>query len=269
MKKIILGSFLAMMILATGCSKTDTRLITNKKVFAMKDIIGDDNGNGNYEYPTSKMIKKGDLDIKEFEILENKENYIFKITIKNRVTNLDDNFRNWDNQMFDIYIQYADGFHNQAIAGRNVKFSQKWDKVVLIAPERVNRLYRSIYKENREISDDKTEYDNLTQDVIIPQEQYAKKRVFTAVLPKKAIRYNKIKKVALLSLGFTREFVEGNSYNRVVNRYRSQESFGGGTNYLGDSNVIDLLGDNSTLKNFKSFEGITEFATIDMIDITK
>ena len=58
-----------------------------------------------------------------------------------------------------------------------------------------------------------------------------------------------------------------NSIIRDVNEYNSKWGFGGGTDYIGDPNVIDILGDNSNLGNYTSEPGATVYPFIDLIKV--
>ncbi len=75
--------------------------------------------------------------------------------------------------------------------------------------------------------------------------------------------------VQVFSLGFDLNADEDNTYNMTVEKFTGQFNFGGGSNYNGNPNVIDILGSNKILEDYLSEEGYEIYPTVDFIEIKK
>lgn len=253
------------------CLIAFTTVVSANSLYTFKDLAGDDTGPGKYAYPKNKVFIKKGFDLIEFTIGEDGEDYMFSFKMAVPFKN-DPSWKNingWDIQMFDIYLKFDKGTHKHTIAGRNVKIRDGWDKAVIVSPEENKKmLEREILPKNTDVFDDETESENLIKDIIQPYSYQIDGNLLCVRVKKSELRdLNKLKGVQVLvssAEGFpSKQF----SYIRNVNEQNSEWRFGGGTDYDGDSNVIDILGNNEKLKNYKSSEEEMIFPWIDMIDV--
>src|SRR5512138_1953736 len=55
------------------------------KGFKLSDPVGDDNGPGNYTYPTDAVYKPGSFDITEFEVAQSGDQVEFRVSVRARI----------------------------------------------------------------------------------------------------------------------------------------------------------------------------------------
>ncbi|OQY08032.1 MAG: hypothetical protein B6I28_05195 [Fusobacteriia bacterium 4572_132] len=270
-KMLLISTLVAGLLLAGGCGKTSgTKDGGAKKVsgviFAQTDIQGDDNGPGTYVYPTDKVFVPGVFDLTGVTIKDGGSTYDIDITIATDFKNDWTNAGGWDVQMFDVYLNLGTGNHKQTIAGRHVKIEEGWDKAILIGPDKPTRMQKEIDDKNIDVADDISDFETLVDDILLPDEIQTMGNTIS-------IKISKEKLGDLSTLQGTQVFLVGSegyptktdTYNRVVNEYAAQWRIGGGSDYLGDPNVMDILGDNSKLGAYKSDEGVSEYPTVNMI----
>ncbi len=263
-------SIIGLLLFASACSNVDNANYKQKALFYTEDSLGDDSGPGAYTYPTDKIYLEGAFDIREFAIYEGEDYYEFFIRINRDFKNDKDYFGGWDVQMFDVYLQFDQGKHTMAVNGRNVKFSDKWNKAVVIAPERKTRVQREIYKKNTEVSDYVSDYEDIASDVIVPDTYIVDFDTLSARISKEKLEgLEDLRGVQVFSLGFDLNADEDNTYNMTVEKFTGQFNFGGGSNYNGNPNVIDILGSNKILEDYLSEEGYEIYPTVDFIEIKK
>lgn len=256
------------LILGSACTNMENSEINKKALFYMEDVKNDDNGGGTYTYPTDKKYMEGSFDITEFTLYETEDYYEFYIKINSDFTNYEGNFEKWDTQMFDIYLKFDEGKHNMAVSGRNVKFTEKWDKAIVIAPIRTHDLRRVIYDKNGEVSDYVSNYEDLSRDILVPDTYVVDYNAITAKISKNKIGdLGNLIGIQVFSLGFDKDAKKKNTFNMLVENYTGQNNFGGGTNFDGNPNVIDILGSNEKLADYISEEGYEIYPTIDFIKV--
>ncbi len=71
--------------------------------------------------------------------------------------------------------------------------------------------------------------------------------------------------VQVFVLGADGYAMQDHVYNRLVLKNADTWRFGGGTDYHGNPNVIDILGDNQALINYRSEQDIRVFSSVDLI----
>lgn len=240
-------------------------------IFKMMDVTGDDNGTGTYTYPKNSVFLPGSFDIIDFEINEEIDAYTFsfKIPVYFKNDPVWKNVNGWDVQMFDVYLNFGKGEHKQTVAGRNIKIKQGWDKAIVVAPEDNKIMWkREIEEKNAAVFDDNSEEEDLSYDILLPSGYYIDRNELEVKIDKKELPDMKNLKSVQVFLSGSEGFPsKDNSYIRVVNEQNSEWRFGGGSDYVGDPNVIDILGDNKKLKNYKSTDEESIFTVIDMIEV--
>lgn len=232
---------------------------------SIEDKSGDDNGPGTYTYPTDKVFVPGCFDLTKFQIVDNGSAYEFKFTIATDFKNEWKNAAGWDVQMFDVYMNLGTGKHKQTLSGRHVKIAEGWDVGLIVGPDKESRMRTEMETKNSEVADDVSASENLVPDMLLPTEISTSGNTLTAKVAKNKIDLSKLNGIQVFLCGSEGYPTKSDTYNRVVNEYSAQWRLGGGNDYEGDPNVIDLLGDNSALKNYKSEEGVAEFATVNLV----
>jgi carbohydrate-binding DOMON domain-containing protein len=286
MKKfLLLSTLVAGLLVAGGCGAEKTASTVTKAesssvattssasssgtvIFEMADKVGDDNGPGVYTYPTDRVFKPGSFDLTNFKLTDAGSTYDFEFTIPIDFKNDWKNAGGWDVQMFDVYMNLGTGTHEVTVSGRNVKIAEKWDVALVVGPAKGDRMRKEIDDKNTDVADDVSDFEDIADNVYIPDAIAIAGNKLTAKIDKAKIgdlsKMTGIQVFVLSSEGYPTKI---DTYNRVVNEFSAQWRFGGGSDYDGDPNVIDILGDNDALGNYKSDEGVAEFATVNLIPV--
>ena len=120
------------------------------------DPTGDDNGPGEYVYPTDAVYTKGSFDITKFclKAKGNKANVDVSVN-----SNLQDPWGmdvGFSVQMFFVYIDNAEGGRTKGLPGTNHMFleDQAWDKVIILSPQQLGVVKNEIEAKAAEWKDD-------------------------------------------------------------------------------------------------------------------
>ena len=273
MKKFLMVTTLvAGLLVAGGCGAaapagadtgaTEVKAAASGTIFEMADLTGDDNGPGTYTYPTDKVFVPGCFDLVDFKIVDAGSAYNFIFTVGADFKNDWKNAGGWDVQMFDVYLNLGEGRHNQTLAGRHVILEDGWDLALLVGSDKPTRMRKEIDDKNETVADDNTDEDDLTEDTFLPDSIAIEGNVLTASIAKAKIDASKLASLQVFMLGGEGFPTKGDTYNRVVNEYSAQWRLGGGSDYFGDPNVIDMLGDNSALAGYESDEGVEVYPSV-------
>lgn len=283
MKKLLMVSTLVAGLLLVGCGKTaapekaETATKTTataaaapaldgKVIFEKADLKGDDNGPGTYTYPTDRVFSAGAFDLTGFKILDAGSSYNFVFETAIDFKNDWKNAGGWDVQMFDIYMNLGTGKFKHTVSGRHVKVAEGWDIAMVVGPDKATRMSKEIADKNEDVFDDVTPTENIAKSVLIPDAVTVKGNMLIASIAKDKVgdlsKLNGVQAFVLGSEGYPNK---EDTYNRVVNEFSAQWRIGGGSDYFGDPNVMDIIGENKALGNYKSDEGVSEFATINLV----
>lgn len=284
MKKLLMVSTLVAGLLLVGCGKsaapakaeTATKtaattqataaVVDGKAIFEVVDVKGDDNGPGTYTYPTDRVFAPGAFDLTGFKIVDAGANYNFVFEIATPFKNDWKNAGGWDVQMFDVYMNLGTGKFKHTVSGRHVKIAEGWDVAMVVGPDKASRMRKEIDDKNEEVFDDVTPAENIAKNVLIPDNVTVKGNTLIATIAKDKVGdLSKLNGVQAFMLGSEGYPNKEDTYNRVVNEFSAQWRIGGGSDYFGDPNVMDIIGDNKALGNYKSDEGVSEFATINLV----
>lgn len=244
-------------------------------LFEYEDTKGDDNGPGTYTYPYEDVFFKGCFDILKFRLYEDTKDYNFEFTIAIDFKNHPrwKNPNGWDVQIFDVYLKFKNGKNKYGVAGRNVKMEEGWDKVIVVSPEKNEKMWKNeIEPKNTMIYDDdpKMSEENLVADIILPSSYIINKNVLTVKVPKDKLKDMRTLQGVQVILGGSEGYPNKiDSYIRAVNQEASKWRIGGGSDYNGDPNIMDILGDNSKLKDYVSTEDKTVYPYINLIPVNK
>ncbi|MFT3916614.1 MAG: glucodextranase DOMON-like domain-containing protein [Anaeromyxobacteraceae bacterium] len=211
-------------------------------VVKVSDPAGDDNGPGNYTYPTDAVYKPGSFDITEFEVVDNGDTVEFRVTVKSKIDDPWDSAA-WGGNGFSVQMaaihldldHKAGSGHTQSLPGFNVRFApdEGWEKCVIISPQGPTRV-------NSEI-DQKAAA--LKKDIIVPKITRASGKSLIAVVDKKDLGAAPTPAWGYQVLMQSNEGFpdKGDLLTRKVNEFEGQHRFGGGTDYDNDPQVMDIL----------------------------
>lgn len=196
----------------------------DKEAFMIEDSLNDDYGDGNYLYPKNKIIKQGDLDIKNFYVEKRKKDIIFRIDFK-KSNNLRDPIKN---KQIDIYID-IDNLKNSGnvnlFDNRNAFLKSGWDYAISINSnnaelfEYKESLLKSITKLNMNIN-----YEEKSITIECPINFFEGKSIFYSGYSVITFGYDEIKK----------------SIIKVASNIYNNDCFAGRSD-LFQSNIIDII----------------------------
>ncbi|MBW7876217.1 MAG: hypothetical protein H3C47_09545 [Candidatus Cloacimonetes bacterium] len=243
------------LLLLGGCSKkqdesqaSSPTAMSGRVVFRYQDARSDDRGMGHYIYPVPLQDKKtGIFDMQNFTVRDLGDMVEFQVEFVRPIDRetVDGQFfqKGWAYQIVDIYIDTnrvkGEGLR-RALPGRNLEFREEeaWDKVVVLTPSS-SRDIDQYFAENSEYRD----FYEMRRSIIAPDDVYAGTYTLTARVrksdvgtPQESWGYQ------VCVLGFDRDNIGRNGlYNMEVGTFASSKAFGGGTDYEGNTNVIDIL----------------------------
>lgn len=213
----------------------------------IKDKIGDDKGNGYYQYPLDKRLIRGTFDIKNFRVYEEGDVIVFEIQMRNYIMRTWSDSGKSENQGFvanlwDIYVD-IDGLENsgcdEALPGRDVLFADKmgWEKVIMICP-----MEPAAIEEILRDSTDNIEFQNHINDIIIPDYvEIQGDRVITKISKLKLPRISEKSGFQCFSMGYKNVVSSNRLLNRDVKAFPTHDDFGGGSNSYGEPTIIDMI----------------------------
>ena len=267
-------------------------------VFSYHDSKYDDRGTGKYIYPLNLRQRDGLFDLTHFQVRQVGKLLEFSVHFRAPVTqeeigilppieqnsaeaiSLDPNLgraivQDWLFQMVDIYIDTdrKPGSGNTfSLPGRNIEFNpdEGWEKVVVLSPgpEKEIRGYLSAQSE-------KSWLYRARNDVLIPQDIIVRQYHLIA-----RVSFHEFENPDPSSWGYQVCVMGYNPANLTLNGMLNAEAlmhatdtdFGGGTNQVGNPNVIDVLSPNkeaqySVLSAYRSgpFKGDHVLALLPMI----
>lgn len=207
---------------------------------SFKDPTGDDNGPGNYTYPTDSVYKRGSFDITGFDVEAKGNKVDFDVTFNSP---LDDPWRmggGFSVQMVFIFIDSKEGGFAETFPGLNVNFAagDEWDKLIILSPQPPGRVKTEV---EQKLGAD------MAKAVIVPTRTKGAGRALSASVDKEALGEGDPSQWCYQVLVQSNEgFPEGKDLmTRKVNEYEGQHRFGGGTDYDCDPHVMDALADDA------------------------
>lgn len=217
-------------------------------VWKYNDPIGDDKGPGYYSYPTNPVYVPGGFDILSFEVdASSPDNIVFKITVNADLKQDWGMAADFDVQHFQIYVdtdrEPASG-ESRSLPGLNVLFAPDyaWDRVVIITPQPTSRVQVELDVKGKMIPGLK---DGIVQ-AVIPTKISGQGRTITAVVKKSEMGATKDTDIGKWAWQVVSQSNEGypdpeDLITRNVNEYRGLHRIGGGSDYMGDPELMDIL----------------------------
>jgi carbohydrate-binding DOMON domain-containing protein len=202
---------------------------------SFKDPANDDNGPGNYTYPTDQVYKRGSFDLTGLDVQAKGNKVDFDVSFN---TTLDDPWRmggGFSVQMVFIAIDNKEGGMTQGPPGTNVTFAEgnQPDYIVVISPQPPGRVKTEIEKVP---AGDRAMY-------IVPTRSKAAGRTISVTVDLDALGGGDPSQWGYQVLVQSNEgYPEGQDMlTRKVNEFEGQHRFGGGSDYDCDPHVIDIL----------------------------
>ncbi|MBP6646942.1 MAG: hypothetical protein KA207_13860 [Burkholderiaceae bacterium] len=200
------------------------------------DAKGDDNGPGNYVYPTDGVYKSGSFDMTRFAATKNGDQVEFAVDVN---SSLEDQWGmgvGFAVQMIYVFINTGKGAHLTTLPGLNLDFAagNGWDKVVVLSPQ----------KKGRVLGEAKVKAAGVINDIVVPNLTRGSNRTIKGSVPLAELGGDGnvdgwgYQVVMQSNEGFP---AETDLLSRKVNEYEGQHRFGGGNDGDCDPHVMDLL----------------------------
>ena len=210
-----------------------------------EDPAGDDNGPGDYVYPTDAVYERGSFDLTSFELSIKGKRANAEVGINTTVKDPWNMGTGFSVQMIFVFIDQdgkeGSGF-TTAPPGLNIEFApdSAWEKCIIISPQASARLRDEI----------NTKAGDMASAFVIPTRVRGSGSTISASLKVEDLGEGDpttwgYQVVMQSNEGFP---ADGELLTRRVNEYEGQHRFGGGTDYDCDPHVMDILGDHSQLQ---------------------
>ena len=245
LRKRLTGLLMALAVLIAATALWAPSAKAADVLFSHRDPKGDDKGPGRYVYPKNRVFGNGTFDIRNFEVLDLGSKIEFRITIDGNIIREHEGWREasgWVLQLMDIYIDKDRKLNSgvlEALPGRGVLFepSSAWDQVIVVTPRSRERVVNLVDEFAEEM-----ELMLIGKKLVIPSYPKTTKRTFIARVSKQEIGspqpwwgYQ------VLMMGHNDSDAAYTFMNKEVNSFAREMEFGGGTDFRGDPNVIDIL----------------------------
>ncbi len=206
------------------------------------DPTGDDNGPGEYAYPTDSVYTSGSFDLTGFKLSAKGKRANVEVMVN---ANLEDPWGmgvGFATQMVFIFIDQGEGGHTEGLPGLNVTFDKDhaWEKCIILSPQSKAKVQDEV----------NNKAGALAADVIVPTRTTGRGRSIIGALKLEDLGEGDPASWGYQVLMQSNEgFPDDTSIlARKVNEYEGQHRFGGGTDYDCDPHVMDILGDHGQLK---------------------
>jgi len=254
LKNILIGTLI--FIFSTYVFAIDKKWVVKQKLkkniyFQIKDLKDDDKGPGYYTYPLARCFEQGIFDITKFTVENHGKNVWFRVEFREPIIpswqgQSGDN--GWLFQLIDIYIdkdQKPNSGFTWTLPGRHINFAKDsaWDVMVLLSPIRREKMIDYIKNKT-----ERMEVVNNAKKILIPTFYKVYPREIIGIVPKKELGEPKPSwGYQVFSLGFNYQPLTNQEdrpdrfHNLEVYSFANEYYFGGGTDWNGDPNVIDIL----------------------------
>lgn len=210
---------------------------------SFKDPAGDDDGPGNYTYPTDAVYTRGSFDLTGFTLKVNGAKTDVSVTVNANLADPWSMGGGFATQMVFIFIDKdhkAGSGYTKAFPGLNVEFAPEsaWEKAIVLSPQQPARVKTEVEQKAAD----------LKGDVIIPARTRGAGRSITGTIDTAALGEGDPSTWAYQVVMQSNEgFPAGTDLlTRKVNEYEGQHRFGGGNDGDCDPHAIDILAGDGT-----------------------
>jgi len=199
------------------------------------DPTGDDNGPGNYVYPTDAVYKRGSFDLTKLTVTKNGANIDFAVDVNSTLEDPWGMRTGFSVQMVFIFIKTGPGGHSGTPPGVNAQFApgNEWNKMVVLSPQRKARV----------VNEANTKTGDMAKDIVVPNITHGSGRTIRGSVPAAELGGDNIEAWGYQVVMQSNEgFPAGNDFlTRKVNEYEGQHRFGGGNDGDCDPHIMDVL----------------------------
>ena len=200
------------------------------------DPTGDDNGPGNYVYPTDAVYKRGSFDLTKFVVSKDGANVDFAVDVNSRLEDPWGMGTGFAVQMVFIFVKTGPGGHTDTPPGVNAKFAagNEWNKLVVLSPQRKARV----------VSEANAKTGAMAKDIVVPNITRGSGRTIRGSVPLAELGGDgNIEAWGYQVVMQSNEgFPAGKDFlTRKVNEYEGQHRWGGGNDGDCDPHIMDVL----------------------------
>lgn len=205
---------------------------------SFKDPANDDNGPGNYLYPTDQVYKRGSFDMTAFDVKPSGKKVDFGVTFTSA---LEDPWRmggGFSVQMVFIFIDTKEGGFKEGVPGTNITFADgnEWDYLVILSPQSQGTVKNEV---------DAKMPAATKAAVIVPTRVKGAGRTISASVDLDQLGGGDPSQWGYQVLVQSNEGYpdKADLLTRKVNEYEGQHRFGGGNDGDCDPHAMDILDD--------------------------
>ncbi len=200
------------------------------------DPKGDDNGPGNYTYPTDGVYKPGSFDLAKLSVTKNGNQLDFAVETNSRLEDPWGMGVGFAVQMVYVFVKNKEGGNAEVPPGLNVQFApgHEWNKAVILSPQKKGRVLGEVT----------SKAGKLAGDILVPNSTKGSNRSIKGSVPladlggdgnPDAWSYQVV-------MQSNEGFPDTDSLlARKVNEYEGQHRWGGGHDGNCDPHVMDVL----------------------------
>jgi carbohydrate-binding DOMON domain-containing protein len=210
---------------------------------SFKDPAGDDNGPGNYTYPTDAVYTRGSFDLTGFTLKTNGAKTDVSVSVGSNLADPWSMGGGFATQMVFVFIDKdgtAGSGHTNVPPGLNFELAPEnaWDKLIILSPQQAARVKTEVEQKAGTLKDD----------IIIPARTRGAGRNITGTIDTAALGGGDPTTWSYQVVMQSNEgFPSGTDLlTRKVNEYEGQHRFGGGNDGDCDPHAIDLLAGDAT-----------------------
>lgn len=214
------------------------------------DPKGDDNGPGNYTYPTDTVYRPGSFDLTKFQASKKGDQVEFSVDVNSPLEDPWGMGVGFSVQMVFIFIKNKDGGYADVPPGLNVKFApgSEWNKVVILSPQKKGRVLGEV----------STRATKFAADIVVPSSTRGNNRTIKGKVPISELGGDgnpdgwSYQVVMQSNEGFPDP---DSLLARKVNEYEGQHRWGGGNDGNCDPHTMDVLeGPGAAQKDMLAYE---------------
>jgi len=199
------------------------------------DPTGDDNGPGNYVYPTDQVYKRGSFDLTKLSVTESGGNVDFAVDVNSALEDPWSMGTGFAVQMVFIFIKTGSGGHTDTPPGVNAQFApgNEWNKLVVLSPQRKARV----------VSEANAKTGAMVKDIVVPNITRGSGRTIRGSVPLAELGGGSVEAWGYQVVMQSNEgFPAGKDFlTRKVNEFEGQHRWGGGNDGDCDPHVMDVL----------------------------